>query len=65
MFLLEKARVVTVPGRDFGLEGHIRISYAGSADDVVEGVRRIRWALDPGAPKEIAIGKKTVIRDWI
>jgi aspartate aminotransferase len=65
MFLLEKARVVTVPGRDFGLEGHVRLSYAGSAADVVEGLRRIRWALDPAAPREIAIGEKTVVRDWM
>jgi aspartate aminotransferase len=65
MFLLEKARVVTVPGRDFGLEGHVRLSYAGSAEDVVEGVRRIRWALDPAAPREMAIGQKVVTRDWL
>jgi aspartate aminotransferase len=64
MFLLSKARVITVPGRDFGLEGHLRLSYAGSAGDVVEGVKRIRWALDPSAPKEIQIGGKTVTRDW-
>jgi len=65
MFLLSKARVVTVPGRDFGLEGHLRLSYAGSAADVVEGVTRIRWALDPAAPKAITIGEKTVVRDWL
>jgi aspartate aminotransferase len=65
MFLLNKARVVTVPGRDFGLEGYLRLSYAGTAADAVEGVKRIRWALDPAAPKEIAIGAKTVVRDWL
>ncbi len=64
MFLLSKARVVTVPGKDFGLEGHLRLSYAGSTADVAEGMKRIRWALDPAAPKEIQIGGKTVTRDW-
>ncbi len=63
-FLLEKARVVTVPGKDFGVEGHLRISYAGSTEDLVEGVRRIRWALDPSTPAEISFGGKTYRRDW-
>jgi aspartate aminotransferase len=65
MFLLEKARVVTVPGRDFGVEGHLRLSYAGTAEDAVEGVTRIRWALDPSTPKSISIGGRTVVRDWL
>ncbi len=65
MFLLSKARVVTVPGKDFGLEGHLRLSYAGSTADVVEGMKRVRWALDPAAPKEIQIGDKTVTRNWL
>jgi aspartate aminotransferase len=63
-FLLEKACVVTVPGREFGAENHLRLSYCGSKADAVEGVARIRWALDPSAPKEIRIGGKTVVRDW-
>jgi len=65
MFLLSKARVVTIPGKDFGLEGYLRLSYAGSTADVVEGVNRIRWALDSSAPKSISIGDKTVVRDWL
>jgi len=65
MFLLSKARVVTVPGKEFGLEGYLRLSYAGSAAEVLEGTARIRWALDPAAPKEIRIGEKTVVRDWL
>jgi len=64
-FLLSKARVVTVPGKDFGVEGHLRLSYAGSTEDVVEGLRRIRWALDPRASREIAFGGKTYVRDWL
>ena len=29
-FLLHKALVVTVPGKEFGMEGHLRLSYAGT-----------------------------------
>ena len=63
-FLLEKALVVTVPGREFGMEGHLRLSYCTSAEDVAEGVRRIRWALDPESPEAIEIGGKRRVRDW-
>ncbi|MCX5794317.1 MAG: pyridoxal phosphate-dependent aminotransferase [Elusimicrobia bacterium] len=63
--LLEKALVVTVPGNEFGMEGHLRLSYCTTAQDITEGVARIRWALDPKAPKEIRIGTKTVVRDWL
>lgn len=64
-FLLEKALVVTVPGKEFGMEGHLRLSYAGTVKDITEGIARIKWALDPHAPKEIYIGDKKVIRDWL
>ncbi|HEY3381542.1 MAG TPA: pyridoxal phosphate-dependent aminotransferase [Vicinamibacterales bacterium] len=65
MFLLSKARVVTIPGRDFGMEGYLRLSYAGTTADAIEGVRRIRWALDETTPKAMTIGQKTVVRDWL
>jgi aspartate aminotransferase len=64
-FLLKKAMVVTVPGKEFGMEGHVRISYAGSVKDVTEGMARIKWALDPTSPNEIYIGDKKTIRDWM
>ena len=64
-FLLKKARVVVVPGKEFGMEGHIRISFAGSVNDVTEGMARIKWALDPTSPNEIYIGDKRVVRDWL
>lgn len=64
-FLLKKAFVVTVPGREFGMEGHLRISFAGSVKDITEGIARIRWALDPNSPNEIYIGDRKIIRDWI
>jgi aspartate aminotransferase len=64
-FLLEKAMVVTVPGVEFGMEGHLRVSYAGAVKDVVEGVERMKWALDPESPNEIYIGDRKLIRDWL
>ncbi len=63
-FLLKKALVVTVPGKEFGAEGHLRISYAGAAAEVAEGMARIKWALDPNSPSEIQIGNRKITRDW-
>ncbi len=64
-FLLKKALVVTVPGKEFGIEGHIRISFSGTVKDITEGMARIRWALDPTSPNEIYIGDRKLIRDWL
>ncbi len=64
-FLLKKALVVTVPGKEFGMDGHIRISFSGSVKDVTEGIARIKWALDMTSPNEIYIGDKKLIRDWM
>jgi aspartate aminotransferase len=64
-FLLDKAMVVTVPGSEFGMEGHIRLSVSGSVKDIIEGVERMKWALDPNAPNEIYIGDRKLIRDWL
>lgn len=64
-FLLEKALVVTVPGGDFGMEGHLRISFSGPIKGILEGVKRMKWALDPNAPNEIYIGDRKLIRDWL
>jgi aspartate aminotransferase len=63
-FLLEKALVVTVPGVEFGMDGFLRISYCGSVEEIVEGVRRMRWALDSSSPVEIDMGGRTIVRDW-
>jgi aspartate aminotransferase len=63
--LLKKALVVTVPGKEFGMEGHLRLSYAGSIKDVTEGVARIKWAIDPNSPNEIYIGDRKLVRDWL
>lgn len=64
-FLLDKALVVTVPGLAFGMEGYLRLSYAGPVKGLTEGVERLRWALDPEAPNEIYIGDRKLIRDWL
>ncbi|MEK7722091.1 MAG: pyridoxal phosphate-dependent aminotransferase [Elusimicrobiota bacterium] len=62
--LLERALVVTVPGKEFGMEGHLRLSYCGSMKETIEGAQRIRWALDPDSPREIYIGDRKCVRDW-
>ena len=64
-FLLKKALVVTAPGAAFGMEGHLRLSYAGEVSDITEGIERIKWALDPESPNEIYIGDRKLIRDWL
>ena len=64
-FLLTKALVVTVPGKEFGMEGHLRLSYATTIKDVRQGVERIKWALDPNSPREIYIGERKMVRDWL
>ncbi len=64
-FLLRKALVVTVPGAAFGMEGYIRLSFSGSAKEIIEAMARIKWALDPNAPNEIYIGDRKLVRDWM
>jgi aspartate aminotransferase len=64
-YLLDKVQVVTVPGADFGMDGHLRISFCGSIKDIREGMARIKWALDPNSPNEIYIGERRLVRDWM
>lgn len=63
-FLLEKVRVLTMPGVEFGMEGYLRLSYCGSIKDIIEGIERIKWALDPNSPNELYIGERKLVRDW-
>jgi len=44
-YLLEEAKVAVVPGSAFGKEGYIRMSYATSMENIVEGMKRIKEAL--------------------
>jgi len=62
--LLEKVRVVTVPGVEFGMEGHLRLSTCGTIKDITEGIERMKWALDPDSPNELYLGNRKLIRDW-
>jgi aspartate aminotransferase len=64
-FLLEKVRVVTVPGNEFGMEGHLRMSFCGTIKEITEGIERMRWALDPTAPNELYLGDRRLVRDWL
>jgi aspartate aminotransferase len=63
--LLDKVRVVTVPGSEFGMEGHLRLSTCGTVKEIIEGIERIKWALDPNAPNELYIGQRKLVRDWV
>lgn len=64
-FLLNKAKVVVVPGREFGMEGYIRLSFAVTAKEITESIARLKWALDPNSPNEIYIGDRKLVRDWM
>jgi len=44
-FLLEEARVAVVPGKDFGSDAHVRLSYATSDALIAEGLARMGAAL--------------------
>jgi aspartate aminotransferase len=40
--LLEEERVAVVPGPAFGLDGHLRVSFACSRERIEEGIRRVK-----------------------
>jgi len=63
--LLQKVRVVTVPGKEFGFEGHLRLSYCGAIKDITEGLERMQWALDPNSANELYLGDRKLVRDWL
>jgi aspartate aminotransferase len=45
-YLIDEAKIVCVPGSAFGMEGHLRISYAVSERDITEGLDRMEAALE-------------------
>jgi aspartate aminotransferase len=45
-YLLEEAHVAVVPGKAFGSPGYIRLSYASGEEQIEEGIRRIKSALE-------------------
>lgn len=63
-FLIDKVQVLTVPGKEFGMEGFLRLSYCGSIKDIQEGIERMKWALDLNSPNELYIGDRKLVRDW-
>ncbi len=64
-FLIDKVLVLTVPGKEFGMDGFLRISYCGTLKDITEGIERMKWALDPNSPNELYIGDRKLVRDWV
>ena len=44
-YLLDNARIAVVPGSAFGLPGYIRLSYATSMENIIEGISRLEKAL--------------------
>jgi aspartate aminotransferase len=63
--LLDKVRVLAMPGVEFGLDGHLRLSYCGSIKDITEGIERMKWAIDPNSSNELYIGERKLVRDWV
>ncbi|RMH70157.1 MAG: pyridoxal phosphate-dependent aminotransferase [Gemmatimonadetes bacterium] len=63
-FLIENVLVLAVPGVDFGMDGYLRLSFCGSEADIREGIRRIRWALDPNQTEPLTIGNRQVVKTW-
>ncbi|MFC1589355.1 pyridoxal phosphate-dependent aminotransferase [Pseudomonadota bacterium] len=45
-YLLEKAEVAVVPGSAFGLDGHLRLSYATSMENLEKALSRIAAAIE-------------------
>ena len=43
--LLDQAKLALVPGVAFGNDGHVRLSYAASMDDITEAMNRLEWFL--------------------
>ena len=46
MYLLHEAKIAAVPGSAFGMEGHIRLSYSNSMNNLEEAAKRIKSALE-------------------
>lgn len=44
-YLLEEGLIAVVPGQAFGAEGYMRISFATSMDNIIEGMKRLKGAL--------------------
>ncbi|SMP18113.1 aspartate aminotransferase [Desulfurobacterium pacificum] len=45
-YLLEKAKIAVVPGSAFGMPGYLRLSYATSMNNIIEGLNRFKRAAE-------------------
>lgn len=54
-YLLENAKVVAVPGSDFGLPGHLRLSFAVADDDIELALDRMKSAIDTLVKEEATV----------
>ncbi|RUM42944.1 MAG: aspartate aminotransferase [Desulfurobacterium sp.] len=45
-YLLEKAKIAVVPGSAFGMAGYLRLSYATSMENIAEGLKRFKEAVE-------------------
>jgi aspartate aminotransferase len=45
-FVLDEARVAMVPGKAFGCDNFVRLSYAVNMQSIKNGIERIRNAMD-------------------
>ena len=45
-YLLEKAKIAVVPGSAFGMSGYLRLSYATSMENIAEGLKRFKEAVE-------------------
>ena len=45
-YLLERAKIAVVPGTAFGAPGYLRLSYATSMENIVEGLKRFKEAVE-------------------
>ena len=64
-FPAPEGRVVTVPGKEFGFEGHLRLSYCGTMKDITEGLERIQWALDPNSRQRTVPWRPEAGEGWL
>jgi aspartate aminotransferase len=53
-FLITEAGVAVVPGEGFGAPGHVRLSFAASAETLKEALRRMHAALSGAVAKKRA-----------
>ena len=64
-FLLEKVRVVTVPGKEFGFEGHLRLSYCGTMKASPKAWTASSGRSIPTSANELYLGEGKLVRDWL